>query len=337
MPLAVSVVIPTYNRAHLVGRAVRSVLAAARPDDEILVVDDGSTDNTAEAMAAFGAPVRYLPRPHAGAGATRNFGIRAATRPLVAFLDSDDEWDADKLGLHRAFHAARPEVVMSFTDFRGIDGAGKIHPRYLAVWRGEDQRPWEQVLGPSVPFSCLAGPPAARPDFAVHVGDMYAPLMASFFMAAFTLVVRRELAGDELRYNEDVLCYEDLECFARVARCGPAAYLDTETATQHGHIGPRLTDANADILTRARLTILGKVWGQDKAFLEREGPHFDRVVKQQHMTRAKWLLCQGRTREAREEMKQAGDCSLGMRLLAALPGPLAKGLLRVRRALRGRG
>ena len=186
-----------------------------------------------------------------------------------------------------------------------------------------------------MPFSSIAPLPATRPDFPVHVGDMYTALMGSFFMAAFTLVVRRELAGDELRYNEEVLCYEDLECFARVARCGPAAYLDLETATQHGHAGPRLTDANTDILTRARLTILDRVWGQDKAFLEKQGPHFDRVVKAQHMTRAKWLLVQGRTREAREEMKQAGPCPLGMRLLAALPGVIAKGLLRVRRALRG--
>ena len=89
---AVSVVIPTYNRAHLLPRAITSAIAAIAPGDEILVVDDGSTDRTAEAVAPYGDRVRFIPAPHGGAGPTRNRGIREARCPLVAFLDSDDEW-----------------------------------------------------------------------------------------------------------------------------------------------------------------------------------------------------------------------------------------------------
>ena len=90
----------------------------------------------------------------------------------------------------------------------------------------------------------MAALPAGREDFSVYVGDMYKPLFDSPFIATFTLVVRREQAGDEFRFAEDVGTYEDLECFARLARIGKAAYLDCETATQYGHGGPRVTDAN---------------------------------------------------------------------------------------------
>src|SRR5439155_18013272 len=101
--LGISVIIPTYNRARLVPRAVRSALAQVTADDEVLVADDGSTDNTAEALAEFEDRIRHLRLPHAGAGATRNRGVAEATRPRIAFLASDDEWLPGQLKLQRTF------------------------------------------------------------------------------------------------------------------------------------------------------------------------------------------------------------------------------------------
>jgi glycosyltransferase involved in cell wall biosynthesis len=75
---AITVAIPTYNRADLLPRAIDSALASLAPGDEILVVDDGSTDNTAEVMARYGEPVHYLPVPHGGLAAARNAGIANA-------------------------------------------------------------------------------------------------------------------------------------------------------------------------------------------------------------------------------------------------------------------
>ena len=94
----VSVVIPTYNRADLLSSAIDSVLAQSCPASEILVVDDGSTDTTAQVVMGYGHPVQYLQLPHTGLpAATRNAGIRAATGDLLAFLDSDDLFLPDKL------------------------------------------------------------------------------------------------------------------------------------------------------------------------------------------------------------------------------------------------
>lgn len=96
----VSVVIPAYNYAHFVGETIESVLAQTYPHFEVVVVDDGSTDNTAEVVAAFvdkDPRVRYVHQQNGGLPAARNTGIRNARFPLVAFLDADDLWTPDKL------------------------------------------------------------------------------------------------------------------------------------------------------------------------------------------------------------------------------------------------
>jgi len=97
----VSVIIPTYNRAHLVGRAIQSVLNQTYKDFELIIVDDGSTDNTKEAVKEFQKKdkrIRYIRhKENKGGSATRNTGIRVANGEYIAFLDSDDEWLSEKL------------------------------------------------------------------------------------------------------------------------------------------------------------------------------------------------------------------------------------------------
>src|SRR5437899_7496239 len=100
----VTVVIPTYNRGHVVMRAVTSALAQTHADLDVLVVDDGSTDDTADRLKTIEDPrLQYVVRPHAGASATRSAGVKLATGHFVSFLDSDDEWKPHKLECERAF------------------------------------------------------------------------------------------------------------------------------------------------------------------------------------------------------------------------------------------
>lgn len=332
---SISVVIPTYNRAHLVPRSIRSALAAIQPGDEVIVVDDGSRDDTPAAVAPFGDQIRFLPLPHAGPGATRNAGIKAATRELVAFLDSDDEWDADKLAMQRAFMAARPDVVYAFSNFRVREADGILVPNYLPLWRGEDCRPFEEVLGPPQMFSSLAPLPAGRPDFRAYVGDLYPHLMHSFFVSTFTMIARRQLGGDAFRFAEDIYWLEDLECFGRLARVGPVAYLDTEMATQYGHSGPRLTGQNTEVLLRARIAVLGRIWGQDRPYLEKHGQRYKKFVRELKLTLARWLLVQGRTGDAGEVLREVENCPMSLRALSLLPGLITQGLLGLRRLLFG--
>jgi glycosyltransferase involved in cell wall biosynthesis len=113
----VSVIIPTYNRAALVAEAVASVLAQTWRDFEVLVVDDGSTDHTAAALAPFAGQVTVRRRPgRGGVSAARNQGIAAARGQWLAFLDSDDLWLPEKLSRQWAFLQAHPGLLLCQTE-----------------------------------------------------------------------------------------------------------------------------------------------------------------------------------------------------------------------------
>lgn len=97
----ISVVITTYNRAHLLPRAIKSVLKQTLKPLEIIVVDDGSSDTTSEVIKAF-PTIRYIKKENAGISSARNYGIKAAKGRYIAFLDDDDVWLEDKLKLQYA-------------------------------------------------------------------------------------------------------------------------------------------------------------------------------------------------------------------------------------------
>jgi glycosyltransferase involved in cell wall biosynthesis len=111
----ISVVIPSYNSAELLPEAVGSVLAQTRPAEEIVLVDDGSEDDTAEVCGRFGAAVRYIRQANAGASAARNTGIAAARGDWLAFLDADDLWEPEKLELEVAALGRHPEAAFAVT------------------------------------------------------------------------------------------------------------------------------------------------------------------------------------------------------------------------------
>ena len=113
--MTISVIIPAWNAQRHIARAIRSVLAQTRPADEIIVVDDGSTDGTADTVRAFGSKVSLITQLNGGVSVARNTGIAAATGEWIAFLDADDEWLPDKLRLQLDCHRCYPDIKWSFT------------------------------------------------------------------------------------------------------------------------------------------------------------------------------------------------------------------------------
>ncbi len=125
----VSVIIPTYNRLPFLREAVASVLNQTHRDFELILVDDGSTDGTAEYAQGLPAPVVYLYQENAGPSAARNRGIRAARGAFLTFLDSDDLWQPRKLATQVAFMHAHPEAVVCYTDEIWIRRGVRVNPR----------------------------------------------------------------------------------------------------------------------------------------------------------------------------------------------------------------
>lgn len=130
---AFSVVIPTYNREKLIARAIDSALAQTYPAAEIIVIDDGSSDETSSVLAEYGERVRYIQQVNAGSAVARDNGIRSATHPWIALLDSDDFWRLDHLQrMHNAIVETDGRANYYFADtLHPPDRGGK--PRWQHV------------------------------------------------------------------------------------------------------------------------------------------------------------------------------------------------------------
>jgi glycosyltransferase involved in cell wall biosynthesis len=115
--MRISVIIPAYNAAAYIERALQSVLNQTRAAEEIIVINDGSTDATSEILKQYKGKIRIIEQVNAGVSAARNTGIRAASGDWIAFLDADDEWLPEKLTKQCQFHQAHPEIKWSSANY----------------------------------------------------------------------------------------------------------------------------------------------------------------------------------------------------------------------------
>lgn len=125
----VSVIIPTYNRAKQVCAAVDSVLAQTFTDFELIVVDDGSTDDTQAALKAYGNRIQIITQVNRGVSAARNTGIQQAQGGLIAFLDSDDVWLPHKLTAQVRFFNANPMAMWQQTEEMWLRNGKRVNPK----------------------------------------------------------------------------------------------------------------------------------------------------------------------------------------------------------------
>jgi glycosyltransferase involved in cell wall biosynthesis len=240
--LPIAVVIPAYNRARLVASALESVLAQTRAPAEIIVVDDGSTDDTAAVAQSFGATV--LRQSNAGVSAARNAGVRIARSPWIAFLDSDDLWAANKLEVQWEALEARPETGMVFSDFSYFDDATgetmgttklRSEAHYADVVR--------QRIG-SASFSC-------------EPNSFGRALVQGLFTLVQTMIVRRDLLLSLGIFDTGLRSAEDWELFLRLAVATTASVVEMPLVSVRRMHSQRLTKdiaasyrAYADVATR---------------------------------------------------------------------------------------
>ncbi len=192
----ISVVIPTYNRAQYVTRAVDSVLAQTLAATEIIVVDDGSTDDTESRLRAYGDRLHYLRQENAGVSAARNAGIAAARGEWIAFLDSDDEWRPQKLAVQAECISAHPEIVAHVTNATIVGANGEEIDYFVA-------RQHAAVLDRQ--------PVLARP----------LPYVMEWLFFAQTLMVRRAVLGRTGLFDPTMRVFEDGDLMRRLALEGP--------------------------------------------------------------------------------------------------------------------
>lgn len=224
-PARVSVVIPCYNQAHYLSDALASVAAQTHGQPEVIVVDDGSTDNTA-AVAARYPGIRYIRQDNAGLAAARNTGLRSATAEHVVFLDADDRLmpSAFRIGLSCLADRPRDAFVFGAWQLIGHDGLVLPTPRQASV----DTNAYRALLR-----MCFISTPAA-------------------------VMYRRSAVLAAGGFDPAVSPSADYDLYLRLTRRSPV-YCHGELVAEYRRHGANMT-LNRAMMLRAELTVLRRQW-----------------------------------------------------------------------------
>jgi len=205
----VSVIIPTYNCAAYLDESIRSVLAQTYVTYEIIVVDDGSTDNTRTVLAPFWDRIHYVHQENRELSAARNTGIREARGDLIAFLDADDVWLPTKLELQVQTLQGQPAAGWAFADFLDFDDSGVTGGSRFSTWPGV--REWfdRHRVG----------------DGGIACGPMYVDLLKANWIHASSVMVRRNVLAVVGLFDEACRVGEDYDLWLRIAQRYPVLCL----------------------------------------------------------------------------------------------------------------
>ena len=265
--MRVSVVMPVYNAAATVARALDSILAQSRAPDEIIVVDDGSVDNSADIVARLGGSrVGVLHQENGGAARARNAGIAKATGDIVALLDADDWWEPAKVSRQIEVFERHPEVVAVASSWNWNEVTPGLRPAKGNAFTSRE-------------CGCVLR--AAGDDV----------LRFAFSMATSTVAARREVLRRH-RFDEGLVSAEDRDVWVRLVAEGPVWFEEAALATISVR-ADSLSDADPDRDCACMLEVLGRYahLAGRRAIRRWEGA-----------THAKWagrLLSEGRSVEAR--------------------------------------
>lgn len=263
-PPRVSAIIPTYNRRELVQRAIDSALAQTLPPDEIVVVDDGSTDGTGDALKArYGERIAYLWQPNAGVSAARNAGMSHARGALFALLDSDDLWAPEKTERQCAYLAANPDIGMVVCDVARMDADGKPYDFFR------------------------------RRDVIATDGWALGELLMNPALVPASAMLRREVFADVGGFDTALRTAEDIDFFLRVAQRWQVGVTEgAMVRAMRGHEGLSAESSTYDDYVRVmERTVAGSAGMVDGEILRK-------ALASAYVRNARGLMLRGRWRDA---------------------------------------
>jgi len=274
---AVSVVIATYNRAKLLGATLDSIFGQKFSDFEVIVVDDGSTDETARVVGAYGPRVQYLYQQNHGPSAARNLGVRRAQAEWISIQDSDDLCLPNHLDVLHGYAKSHPQLGMVFANGEYL--GGPVHNRETIIPQAKSRR--------------LAGGPVRLVDlFDKSVVRLQAALIAKKCYA--------EIGGHDERLR---ICM-DLDLAFRLWACYPMAYLDQVVFSYRRHEGNISADQEQRLSENIR--VIEKLLRENPKAGEILGAgRIQRRLAYRYYRLAKTRLKHGKASEARAALNSA--------------------------------
>jgi len=222
------VIIPTFNRGWIVKEAIDSVLEQDFSDYELIVVDDGSDDNTPAILRAYGKKITVLHQPNKGVSAARNHGIAAASGRLIAFLDSDDLWLPRKLSAQVKFFKDHPDAVVNQTQEHWIRDGVRVNPK-------KKHHKFSGMIFEKSLALCLVSPSA--------------------------VMIKKSLFGTVGVFDEHLPACEDYDLWLRISCRYPVHLIETALIIKRGGHADQLSKAPG--LDKYRIQSLVKIIDSD--------------------------------------------------------------------------
>lgn len=305
---SVSVIIPTYNRARFIPIAVQSVLDQTFRNVEIVVVDDGSTDDTRRALEPFKEKISYFVTENKGAAHARNFGMKAAGGKYIAFLDSDDCYLPHKLELQISFMEAHPEVGMVSTEVSSLTNEGISEEYHLRSFHSiYNRKGWsyEDLFPVQGKFDCRA----LNAPVPFYIGQLFRYVLQGPVVMSNTILFPKEILKHTGYQNESYRLAEEYELIVRICKYYEVAFLDIPTYLYRYH-DHQLSKVNQP-KTRKKISteieteevILQAIldWGyKDKAYYSRNYDWLNHQLAEQYLCLGQKWLDYGNAGKARE-------------------------------------
>jgi len=347
---SVSVIVPTYNRAYLLGEAIESILAQDITDCdlEIIVVDDGSKDNTQEVVRRYGDRVRYIRQENQGAGVARNRGVDEARGDWISFLDSDDRWLPYKLSLQFKVLEHFPGSKIIHSNFHTFDGDKIIIPRGLDFWvnwsRGGDAINWLEAYS-SKHRSSEINIQVDGKEFDIYFGNIFAALLHAIYGACWTMLIHKSCLNAHVRFADSFPTWEDYWFLCCLAEYNNIVFMDIPTAENRGHSGERLT-TRPDFIDplKCYLEIIEHIFMKSKSPFK---PDYNAIITKYKEVQL-WLLIEyekkgdlAGAKAARKVINKMGGIHCGMKaslyqLLTYLPFNVFSHLVKLQKKIESR-
>lgn len=241
----VSVIIPTYNRASWLKGAIDSVLEQTFTNFELLIIDDGSTDDTREIIANYGVQVKYFYQPNKGPSAARNSGIKKARADLITFLDSDDRWLKNKLQTQVDLMITDPGIKICYTDEIWIRRGKKVNPKKI------HQK---------------------------YSGWIYQKCLPLCIISPSSVMIYREVFDKVGLFDESLLVCEDYDLWLRISQRYPITFINEPLIIKNGGHEDQLSQRLWG-MDRFRVKALEKMLQENSVSTEDKQATIDILIK----------------------------------------------------------
>lgn len=233
----ISAIIPAFNSAEFIAEAIHSILEQTRPVTEIIIVDDGSTDNTQHVVENIAGPIIYIKQQNQGPSLARNKGVRAANSDWIAFLDADDQWTPDKIEKQLSLLQSIPNLALIAGDMSEINKSNRLITESVLAKHNLLTK-FQAIQGQAIP-------------------NALAELVSINFIPTGTVLAKKSALLEAGLFNPTIRFGEDLELWAKIAAkhsiaCIPEVLM---LRRQHGNNATQLTTPLLNDLVRVMQSI----------------------------------------------------------------------------------